>query len=229
MTLLLFDIDGTLLLSGGAGIRAMNRAGKEIFNNEFTFDGIEVSGGLDPLLFNEAARRFGIPDPETYHDAFRTLYIRLLHEELTAGSARAHALPGVLALLDELQSCDDLVLGLLTGNYRQAAPYKLASVGIANAVFKVAVYGDDAPNRAALVALAIEEYQRGGAILTNPREVVVIGDTPKDIDCAHANGGRCVAVATGRYSLQELISAGADLALSDLTKTDLLFSFLYQI
>jgi phosphoglycolate phosphatase len=226
MTLLLFDLDGTLLLTGGAGIRAMNRAGKGIFGDRFSFDGVEVSGGLDPLLFTEAALRFGVSDPARYHESFRRLYLRLLREELSAAPERVNALPGVLALLPELHLRADLTVGLLTGNYREATPYKLAAAGIELSVFKIAVFGDDARDRASMVALAMDQYSAVRSAPVDPRRVIIIGDTPRDIDCAHLNGARCLAVATGRYTYQELQAAGADLTVSDLTNPAPLLSMI---
>jgi phosphoglycolate phosphatase-like HAD superfamily hydrolase len=226
MALLLFDLDGTLLLTGGAGMRAMNRAGKVLFGDRFSFDGVEVSGGLDPQLFTEAAFRFGVRNPSAHHDSFRRLYLEMLREELAVAPERVAPLPGVLRLLDTLRSNANLTVGLLTGNYRDAAPHKLNAAGIDPLFFRIAVFGDDAVDRRAMVALAIARHEAAIAASIDRRQVIIIGDTPRDIDCAHANGALCLAVATGRYTVQELIDAGADATAEDLTDSTPLFSLL---
>lgn len=226
MALLLFDLDGTLLLTGGAGMRAMNRAGKGLFGDRFSFDGVEVSGGLDPLLFIEAALRCGVRDPSAHHDSFKRLYLEMLREELRAAPEGVIPLPGVLNLLEMLRLREDQTVGLLTGNYRDSAPYKLSAAGIDQSLFQIAIFGDDAADRRSMVALAIARHEGAIAASIDRRQVIVIGDTPRDVDCAHANGALCLAVATGRYSVDELRNTGADATVADLTDPTRLFSLI---
>ncbi len=258
-TLLLFDLDGTLLLTGGAGLRAMKRTGIQLFGPGFSFDGVVVAGGLDPQIFAEAARASGISDPHIHQDTFRSLYLEVLAEELAPHSSTPHSrkaphpseaqptkaypLPGIPALLDHLAQRDDLTVGLVTGNYRQAAPLKLQAAGIDPGRFEVTAFGDDAPDRTALVALAIDRHRQAapphqqsaptprqqpttGASARPPGPVIVIGDTPRDIASAHANAAYCVAVATGLYNEQQLRDAGADLTLATFDNPDPFFQFL---
>ena len=222
MTLLLFDIDGTMLLTGGAGMRALNRAGKVLLGDAFSFDGVQPAGGLDPLLFREAAVRSGVDDPSPYQERFKRLYLEVLREELEAGARGVRALPGVLALLGGLGRLalhQDLTLGLLTGNYREGALLKLAAAGIDSSLFTVSVCGDDAADRRAMVAVAKQQYSAlaGRHRPPDSSKVIVIGDTPRDVDCAHSNGALCFAVATGPYSTRDLEAAGADVVVPDLT------------
>jgi len=217
MVLVLFDLDGTLLRSGGAGVRAMNRAGRELFGADVSMDGVVLAGGLDPSLYEEATRRAGITDAGDQHEAFRELYVALLSEELATHPERVNALPGIHDLLDILDHREDATLGLATGNYRCSAPLKLRAAGIDPDRFRVQVFGDDAPDRAAMIALALERHAacRGAAI--DPADVVVIGDTPRDVDSARRNGCRSLGVATGPCSEDELSRAGADVTVPDLS------------
>jgi phosphoglycolate phosphatase len=226
MRLLLFDVDGTLLLTGGAGLRAMIRAGQALFGDDFSFDGVEVSGGLDPALFTEAALRFGVVEPQLYHERFRQLYLERLREELDLFGHEVNALPGVINLLNTLSLRHDVIIGLLTGNYRMAVPYKLAAAGIDSSLFRIAVCGDDAVDRRSMVALAMQQQRDCTEAPVNSRHVIIIGDTPRDIDCAHANGALCLAVATGRYSFTELKDAGADATVSNLINPEPLLAMI---
>jgi phosphoglycolate phosphatase-like HAD superfamily hydrolase len=226
MTLLLFDLDGTLLWTSGAGMRAMMRAGKQIVGADFSFAGIEIAGGLDPLLFAEAARRCGVEDPSALEGQFRRAYVQILSEELRAGAAGVWAFPGVLDLLDGLAGRDDVTPGLLTGNYREGARLKLQAAGIDSGIFSLSVCGGDAVDRRAMAALAKKLQGERTGIAPEAIRVVVVGDTPRDIDCAHANRAPCLAVATGNYSERELLAAGADAVVPDLTDPAPLFELM---
>jgi phosphoglycolate phosphatase len=223
--LLLFDIDGTLLLGHGAGRRAMERAGRALLGEAFTLDGIDFGGALDPWIFEQAARRAGIADARAHHDAFRAAYLVELRRALEAGEVRPEALPGVGSLLALLAERADVTLGLVTGNYRQAAPLKISAAGLSPDAFSLGAFGDEAPTRPELVALALGRWSERGA-RPDPDRVIVIGDTPRDIDCAHANRCRCLAVATGWHSAETLRAAGADAVVPDLTDPSRLLGML---
>lgn len=220
--LVLFDVDGTLLLTGGAGLRAFERAAVELFGDEGWFVGIETAGGLDPLIFAEAATRRGLGDLAARHRAFREAYLRILPDELARGGASVRALPGVVASIERLRAEGRARLGLLTGNYEPAIAIKLGAVGIDPDWFEITVCGEDAPTRPALVPVAIERCARVGPRVAAER-VLVVGDTPKDVHCAKENGARALGVATGKYSIDELRRAGADVAVADLGEPEPLF------
>jgi len=216
-SLLLFDIDATLLLTGGAGMRAMARAARELFGERFIWDGIDPSGGLDPLLFSEAVARSRLELAEDAHSRFHEKYIETLEHELREGSAGIRVLPGVRQLLDALRSRSDVCLGLLTGNYSRGAALKLEAAGIDTSWFTIGVFGDEGATRAALVSVALERFEAAhGAPIARER-VVVIGDTPRDVEAALANGCRVLAVATGKYGVEALLEAGATAAVADLS------------
>jgi phosphoglycolate phosphatase-like HAD superfamily hydrolase len=213
MKLLLFDVDGTILIGNGAGARAMARAGTAICGPAFTLDGILISGGMDPVIFAEAARNMGLANHHDHHDAFRDFYLAELERELASGTV---LLPGVAALIAALAQRSDVTLGLVTGNYQRAVPLKFAAVGLGIDVFVLGAYGDEAPTRPELVALALARYRglRGEAIA--PADVIVIGDTPRDVHCAQHNGCRAFAVATGKFAESELRDSGADYVVPNL-------------
>jgi phosphoglycolate phosphatase len=214
--LVLFDVDGTLLLTGGAGMRAMRRVAAELFGETFRWEGIVVSGHLDPLIFAEAAALNGITDHSLHHESFRRRYLEELRLELERGREAIRIMPGILETLTELRTTRVATLGLLTGNYAEAIPLKLSAIGVDPRWFEITALGDDASTRRDLAALAIEKYARqvGGTI--DPRRVIVVGDTPRDIDCAHAHGCFAFAVATGSYDEAALAAAGADRVVRDL-------------
>ena len=214
--LVLFDVDGTLLLTGGAGMRAMKAAAEHLFGPGFRWDGIVVAGHLDPLIFAEAAVLNEIENHADQHERFRARYLAALEDELETGRANVRAMPGVHRALERLRIEGRATLGLLTGNYPEAIPLKFRSVAIDPAWFEITAFADDAPSRRDLVEVALAKYARrvGGPI--DAHRVVIVGDTPRDVDCAHAHGCYAFAVATGGYDAEDLAAAGADCVVSDL-------------
>ena len=159
------------------------------------------------MPLREAAGRLGHHDPSHLHPEFRDAYLAELARELDLGERRPILLPGVLAALAAFRDDPIATLGLVTGNYGRAVPLKLRAAGIDPEQFVVGAFGDDAPTRPDLVRLAMEQWRARGAE-PDPRRVVVIGDTPRDVDCAKKNGCRSVAVATGRHTVEELEAGG---------------------
>jgi len=219
-TLLLFDIDGTLLVTGGAGMRAMAAAGRRLFGDQFIWDGIVPSGSLDPLILAEALALNGRANDMTLHDTFRDHYVELLAAELTEQAHRVRVMPGIVELLASLRQREveqgDIVLGLLTGNYALASPIKLAAVGIDIDWFDVTVFGDEGKTRPDLVGVALRKYEALHGHCADPRRVIVIGDTHKDVHCAKAHDCIAFAVTTGGGTREELEAAGADVIVDDL-------------
>lgn len=193
----------------------MERAGRRLLGPEFTLEGIDFGGALDPWIFREAAARMGRSDAAELHSEFHDEYLVELTFELERSEQGPKIIPGVAGALRALSSDPAATLGLVTGNYSRAAPLKLRAAGIDPEQFVVGAFGDDAPTRPGLVRLAIERWEARGAT-PDPRRVVVIGDTPRDVDCAKKNGCRSVAVATGWHTQDELVSAGADVVVPDL-------------
>jgi phosphoglycolate phosphatase len=203
--LVLFDIDGTLLLSDGAGRRAIQRALREVFGatgpEDYHFD-----GKTDPQIVRELMRIAGHGDERIDADMQRLLdrYLQCLHEELADRSHRPYTLPGVPELLDRLERRADVILGLLTGNLEQGARAKLSAVGLDPARFRVGAYGSDHELRPELPAIARTRTREALGVELHGSAIVVIGDTPADLTCGRALGAAAIGVATGRYSVSEL-------------------------
>ena len=213
--MLLFDVDATLVLTGGAGIRALNRAFHQICNVDAAMDGIAPHGKTDPAIIREIFHaRFG-GDPPPAQDIPRVLdsYVEFLREEVQL-SDKYEILPGIVEILEELGSRTDVLLGLATGNVESGARIKLHRGGL-NRYFDFGGYGSDSESRSALVRKAAEKALNRSGQPIDGRDVFVIGDTPRDIEAGKEAGFRTVGVATGQYSVQQLREAGADFAIED--------------
>lgn len=216
--LLLFDIDGTLLLSAGAGRRAILAAIREYVSDLEPLRGIRFDGKTDPQIVAELFEAGGDPEPDEPARMARVLerYVSLLEQELTGPDHGAAPMPGVPALLEQLGR-SGAVLGLLTGNVVPGARLKLRAARIDCDQFVVGAYGSDHARRAELPPIAARRAEPWFGRIPGGTEVVIIGDTPADVACAASIGARTVAVATGGYSEAELAETGADAVLPDLS------------
>ena len=220
MRLVLFDIDGTLLWTDGAGRRAIHRALIEIFGDTGPADH-RFDGKTDPQIVRELMRVVGHEDEhidERMSELFAR-YVVCLREELRDPEHRAVPLPGVTDLLAALESRDDATLGLLTGNLVEGARAKLEAVGIDPEIFVIGAFGSDHELRPELPAIAQRRARELLGIDVAGSHVVVIGDTPADVECGRDIGARAIGVATGRYSTNELAAHGAAAVFTDLTDT----------
>jgi phosphoglycolate phosphatase-like HAD superfamily hydrolase len=220
--LLLFDIDGTLVLTGGAGVRALNRAFVEVLGVANAMERIRPHGKTDPAIIREIFEVCG--DPRQCSDFMAQLldaYVRFLPEEVSS-SATYRVLPGIVHFLDEFHQHPDLALGLATGNVERGARIKLER-GNLNRYFPFGGFGSDAESRTELVRRAAEKGAEHARQSVAPEDVFVIGDTPRDIHAGREAGFRTVGVATSDYSADDLNSAGADLVLSDFERDRNLF------
>jgi phosphoglycolate phosphatase len=224
VVVVLFDIDGTILWTDGAGRRAVNRALEEVFGVP-VHEGHEFDGKTDPQIVRELMELGGVPAQQIAAQLPRALtrYVEELGVELGDENDGGHAdkvYPGIRELLDALEARDDVLLGLLTGNVREGAMAKLRAVGIDPARFKVGAFGSDHADRPELPAIARQRAEAvlGGAV--SGRNVVVIGDTPADMGCGRGIGARAVGVATGRYSAEQLRACQASAVFDDLTDTE---------
>jgi phosphoglycolate phosphatase len=222
MKLLLFDIDGTLLRTYGAGVRAMLRAAEETLGERARHANIDLGGALDPWIVDEIARQAGYTLDDVLRGQVRAAYARHIVTELRQ-STRAEATPGVLTLLQRLRAERPAQLGMLTGNFAETGAIKLRHVGIEPEWFSPAVWGDAAESRPGLVRVALSHVPG-----VRVRDVIVIGDTPRDVHCAHENGARCLAVATGNCDEATLRAAGADRVVSDLVDPTPLYEMLAE-
>ena len=229
--LVLFDIDGTLLLSGGAGRRALVAVMSALIDDPAVFDRVRFDGKTDPQIIAELLLEAGHgpgADSEMV-ERMAERYLELLEDELADGGTRRgragdgpgtgagpRLMPGVPELLDGLEADSRATLGLLTGNLARGAALKLRSVGIDPARFAVGAYGSDSPHRPDLPAIATRHAGALFGRIPVGEEVVIIGDTPADVTCGESIGARAIGVATGSYSREDLEAAGAYLVVEDL-------------
>ena len=220
--LVLFDIDGTILLTSGAGRRAIVAALAGEVSDMTGFDRVRFDGKTDPQIVAELLEMAGHA-VERESDRVREVcerYVGLLARELELPTARTTLMPGVPGLLDRLEAEPGVVLGLLTGNLAEGAALKLRSGGIAPERFRVGAYGSDSGHRSDLPAIAAHRAAPLFGRLPRGAEVVIIGDTPADIACGSGIDARAVAVATGGYTVADLESCGPYAVFQDLRDTD---------
>ncbi|MDB4873613.1 MAG: hypothetical protein JWM41_59 [Gemmatimonadetes bacterium] len=220
MKLVLFDIDGTILLTDGAGKRAIHRALEEVFGGTGPEDH-RFDGKTDPQIVRELMRIVGHDDEHI--DARMPLllerYVTYLGEELHARPSGITVMPGIHELLDALRERSDVVLGLLTGNLAEGARAKLRAAGIDPEQFRVGAYGSDHELRGELPAVAQRRARDDLGFDIEGRDVVVIGDTPADLQCGRAIGARAIGVATGHFTVEELEEHEAAAVFADLSAT----------
>lgn len=210
MALYLFDLDGTLLLSGGAGMRALNRAFVREYCLAEAMEHIRAAGLTDPMIVTEALRtHFGRAPRDGEVARLLALYLAYLPEEVAA-SEKFRLMPGVPDVIDRLAARGDQV-GLATGNMREGARIKLGHAGLWDR-FPFGGFADDSPDRATLVRVAASRAPVPAA----PADTWVVGDTPRDVAAARACGFRALAVATGPHAIDELRATGADVAIDTL-------------
>jgi phosphoglycolate phosphatase-like HAD superfamily hydrolase len=178
------------------------------------------------VIFAGAMNRLGILAPTTHHDAFRDRYLLELANEFANAEQRPHLLPGVAELLAALATRTDVVVGLVTGNYRAAVPIKFAAVGLDPTHFVIGAFGDCGPTRPDLVRIARERAHAHAGTFIEPARTIVIGDTPRDVECALHHGCVCLAVETGGHTADELRRAGAQHAAANLRDANVLLSLL---
>lgn len=214
--LVLFDIDGTLVLTGGAGLRAMNRACAELVGHADGLAGIPLAGRTDRVILSDAVGRLGRElDPELLAH-LREAYLTHLADEIRRpGQGEKGIMPGIRALLETLSERADVFLGLLTGNFEEGARIKLEHFGLWR-YFRCGAFADDAEDRNALVPFALQRARGCGLPDLGVEHILVVGDTPHDIACAHAVGAVAVGVATGSFTAEQLRESGADVVFDNL-------------
>ena len=218
--LVLFDIDGTLISSGRAGVRGMNRSFERLFGVPGALDQVVLAGRTDRAIVTEALTRAGLAVDDDAIVRVRDAYLDDLRHALADGVATpAGVLPGVPALLDELAS-EGVATGLLTGNFAGGAAIKLGHYGLWER-FRFGAFGDHHADRRALVPIAVAAAVAAGHRHFEPERIVVIGDTPLDVDCAHAYGARAVAVATGPFSHEALAETRPAITVRTLAEVNL--------
>ena len=225
--LVLFDIDGTILSTGGIGGRALYQATEEVCHEKKMF-------GDNPTPELGRVRMSGMMDTQIVHDILDAVLpestiqqllpdifdriAKLLREACEAEGANIRLLDGVGELISAVAGHEACLLGLLTGNNKGGAAAKLDVFNL-NPFFQLGAFGDDARSRNALPAIAAcRAFEQTGEKFTG-KDIVIIGDTPRDIECAHHAGAYAIAVATGQYPREVLISYRPDALFDDLSDT----------
>jgi phosphoglycolate phosphatase len=219
--LVLFDIDGTILLTAGAGRRAIVAAISEDVGSSSGLNQVRFDGKTDPQIVTELLEAAGYPGPHEAErvEAICSRYVTLLRHELERPASRTTIMPGVMSLLERLEE-EDVLLGLLTGNMAEGAALKLRAGGIDPVRFPVGAYGSDSAKRPELPPIAARRAEPYFGRTPSGSEVVIIGDTPADIACGACIEARAIGVATGAYSVADLISCAPHAAFENLSDTD---------
>jgi phosphoglycolate phosphatase len=225
--LVLFDIDGTLVRAGPVGAAVFNRAIEAVLG-EVPTERVRMSGKTDPQIVREYLALVESDDP-----SHLPAVLARLERELTAAATQiasdGETCPGVPALLSTLSGDDRLHLSLLTGNIAPNAVVKLAAFGLEKWLdLESGAYGSDHEDRRELVPIALEHLASLRGLHLTPEETWVVGDTPRDFECAEAGGAHCLLVATGSYSVEDLAPLGADATLPDLSDTPAVTRLLTQ-
>ena len=212
--LVLFDIDGTLLTSGGAGERALRQGFRERFGIDDDLAKVEIAGRTDSGIARRMLAAHDLPESPENLTAFFDGYLHFLTQELPASPGRL--LPGIVALLEALKPREDIVLALLTGNLERGAELKLTHFGVWH-YFEFGAYADDHHDRNQLGHFARTRAKEKHGIDFPPERIFVLGDTPHDVSCARAIGAKAVAIATGKFTSAELGAHAPDYLLDDLS------------
>jgi phosphoglycolate phosphatase len=228
MLLALFDVDGTLISTRGAGMRAFYRALNSVFGVQASDGAIRPDGKTDPLILRELLAHFGLEKEwcDAVRDRVFSCYLSCLEEEMSQARARGmiRILPGVKELLDRLEQELDFCVGLVTGNLERGAHIKVQNAGL-EGYFRFGGYGSDSENRTELTRAGIQRGARH--IAPAPLEgAFVIGDTPLDIHHGRAAGACTIAVASAKYGMDELASHSPDLLVPDLTAASDIIGFM---
>lgn len=225
--MVLFDIDGTLLMTGGAGRFAFERAFKELFGIKDAWGNTIPDGKTDPIIINEIADRLlKRPLQKEEYDTLCGRYLAYFGEEII-DSPRFRLLPGVPAILDTLSGIKNVILGIVTGNFEGAAWAKLEKGGLRH-YFNFGGFGSDSWDRAEITRVAFERGIKKSAREITRENVFVIGDTQHDVMAAKKLGAKSVAVRTGHTPENELIASGPDYLLTDLAAGETLLRILKQ-
>ena len=215
--LCLFDIDGTLVDTGGAGMRALQETAERLFGAEGPE--LDLAGSTDSGIVMDMHEHFGVDGSEDQVERFYTAYLERLEWNLAHGGFDGRVLPGVVALLESLAGDESVAVGLLTGNIAGGASAKMRHFGLDHH-FPFGAFGDDHHDRNELGPVALERASGHAGREFSAEGTLVIGDTPKDIRCAKAMGARCLAVATGSFCAGQLRDHGAEIVVESLVGVD---------
>ncbi len=215
--LLLFDIDGTLITSGGAGEKALDEALRDRFGITAGLGEITLAGATDSRIARSLLEHHGFAATAENISGLIDSYLH--HLKLRLPQHEGRVLPGIVELLDRLKGREDCIVALLTGNVVRGAEIKLTHFGVWD-YFEFGAFADDHHDRNQLGKFAMARALEKHGVEFPPEHIYVIGDTPRDIECGMAFGAKTVAIATGNYSRAELAEYIPDFLFDDLSDTE---------
>lgn len=219
--LILLDLDGTLISSRGVGRRALEIAFQALYGWESATQGLSFGGLTDPVILwsvftshGESAERAA-----SEHERVMASYLAALDEVLAAEPDAIWSLPGAASFVEALVAHERCVVGVLTGNVEGGARRKLRAAGLGEDFFVVGAFGDEAPTRNDLLPVALDRLNLERSRRLSPEQVVIVGDTPRDVAVARAHGARALGVSTGATPHDTLAASGPDVLLRSLEPT----------
>jgi phosphoglycolate phosphatase len=228
-SLILFDIDGTLLRTGDrAHQQALIDSVRVVYGIDADLDGVSLGGMLDSQIVRLALEKYDVPPSDVRSglgavmEHMGTRYLELLNGD----DRRSWLLPGVEELVEQLE--DEFILSVLTGNASSVARAKLIAAGI-DRFFSIGAYGDSADHRHELVPVVVKKVEKTLGVLPQPGDVLIVGDTPRDIEAARASSTRVLAVATGRHGIDELADYEPDLLFPDLGEVERVYQAIREM
>lgn len=228
MRLLLFDIDGTLIRSNKIGRQVMQMALEEIIGSAGQIESYPFAGKTDRGIIYDLLTEIGLSEKQIYqflpdvYAQMAKLGNTLFYQDGLIPCA------GILELISQLRQRTDTMLGLQTGNIQPTAQIKLDAAGLDPTSFLIGAYGSDSAKREELIPFALDRATEVSGRKPHLADVIVIGDTPSDIECAKANGVRSIAVATGSYSSADLVQYDPDFLLDDLSDTSTVIALMLE-
>jgi phosphoglycolate phosphatase-like HAD superfamily hydrolase len=225
----LWDVDGTLVHGGEVASSAFGLAVERVLGRPAGEHRVRMSGKTDPEIALEILASAQVPERDAHENLPRVLE----HLELELASAvhelraNGHVKPGVAGLLGRLHDTTNVTSSVLTGNIEPNGRLKVAAFGLDQWLdLDVGAYGSDDHDRNKLVPIALQKLRSRRGITVDPRHVWIVGDTPRDLECARAGGARCLLVGTGRFPLTELVALSPDAAVPDLSDVDAAYELL---
>lgn len=223
MKLLLFDIDGTLISTGGAGTKALNRAFERVLGIKEAFKNFEMAGKTDIQIIKEGLKLWKINKSESLIKKLVENYLEFLKVEINNNSKKLK--PGVMEFIKFNLDRFNYPMGLLTGNIEEGARIKLEPFGL-NPFFPFGAFGSDHEDRKYLLPIALARFSVISKFTISYHQCIIVGDTPRDVACGKPYGAKVIAVATGPYSFEELSKTDADLVVESLSEIDKILNFL---
>ncbi|MEW6001941.1 MAG: HAD family hydrolase [Nitrospirota bacterium] len=215
--LVLFDIDGTLIDTGGAGTISLNKAFHELFSIGDAFSGISMAGKTDVQIMREGLTVHRLPVNEDMLLSIASSYIKNLRVEIN--NRRRHVKPGIIEVLRRLREINGCWLGLLTGNIEEGAEIKLGAFDLYK-YFPIGAFGSDDEDRNRLLPIAVKKFQWLTDLNLSYGDCIVVGDTPRDVECTKPYGAVSIVISTGPYSYESLLETGADFVFNDLSRPE---------